>query len=218
MRYRSSLRCGLVVGLLFFALNLAGCGGTEQTVLETPVRSETTTAVAGLLNESESLLDTSTALTVTGDTETVSFSPKTGESAEHVHFSSIATLDLVRAADGRTLLVRIDNVRDLYAVDMTIRFDATKGQVADADAQTSGVQIKPGEAPRPDFVVVNSVDNREGIIRYVATQLGNADAFNGSGAIATILWQTGVDLDANISVETVTLVDKHAQAIEVAVR
>lgn len=218
VRYRSRLHNGVAAVLLFFALNLAGCESAEQTVPETLTWGETATAVANPLRESGSPLDAQTAPAVTSDISAASLSQQTKESVEHVHSSSIATLHLVRVPDGGALIVQVDNVRDLYAVDMILRFDTTQWQVADADVQMSGVQIKPGEAPRPDFVAMNSVDNTQGIVRYIATQLGDSVAFNGSGAIATIFWQTGVDSDANVSVEAVTLVNKHAQVIEVAVR
>ena len=218
VRSQSHLQNGLAAVLLFFALSLMGCESAEQTALETLTWGETARAVANPLREHRSPLDAQTATALTSDVGAASLSQQTEESAEHVRSSSIATLRLVRAPDGGALIVQVDNVRDLYAVDMRIRFDATERQVADADAQMSGVQIKPGEAPRPDFVAVNSVDNMQGIVRYVATQLGDAAAFNGGGTIATIFWQTGVDSGANALVEAVTLVNKHAQAIEVVVR
>lgn len=218
MRYRSYLRRGLAIVLLLFALDLAGCGGTEQTTSETPRGGETSAPITSSFKGGESLPDTRTAPSTSSDTDAASLSQKSGELVEHVHVSSIATLRLVRTADGREFIVRVDNVRDLYAVDITIRFDPTRWQVADADAQKSGVQIKPGEAPRPDFVAVNDVDNTQGTIRYIATQLGDKAAFSGSGTVATILWQTTIAPDADVSVGAVTLVNRNAQAIEVVVR
>jgi hypothetical protein len=203
---------------LFCTLNLAGCGSIGQIAVNSHTAGETPVAVSTTLHENDKLSDAATAKTAGSEVEAASLSQSAKESVEEVHSSSIATLRLTRAADERALSVRVDDVRDLYAVDMVLRFDATRVQVADADAQTSGVQIKPGEAPRPDFVAVNSVDNAQGIIRYVATQLGNDAAFSGSGTIATIYWQTDIAPDADISVEAVILVNQRAQAIEVVVR
>lgn len=218
MRYRSYMQYGIAIVLLLLALDLAGCGGTERTASETPAGGESSTPIISLSKGDQSPLDTPTSPSASNDMDAASLSQKSGESSEHVHASRIATLRLVRAEDGRALIVRVDDVRDLYAVDLAIRFDPTRWQAADADAQKGGVQIRPGEAPRPDFVAVNNVDNAHGTIRYIATQLGDGDAFNGSGTVATVLWQTAIAPDADVSVEAVTLVNRNAQAIEVVVR
>ncbi|MGQ9501561.1 MAG: cohesin domain-containing protein [Anaerolineae bacterium] len=218
VQYRSHLYAALAVALLFCALNVTGCGSIEQNVVNSPKVGGTSAAVSNAPYGSAVPPGAATATVGTGEVGAASLSQSGLGSAEQVHSSSIATLRLVRASDERALFVRVDDVHDLYAVDMVIRFDATRLQVADADAQTSGLQIKPGEAPRPDFVAVNSVDSARGIIRYVATQLGEDVAFSGSGTIATIYWETSITADADISVETVTLVNQHAQAIEVVIR
>lgn len=215
---RSHLHAALAVALLFYALNVASCGSIKQSVVDSPKMGGTPEAVSNAPYGNDVPSGAATATVGTGEVGAASLSQSGQESAEQVHSSSIATLRLVRAPDEGALFVRVDDVRDLYAVDMMIRFDATRLQVADADAQTSGLQIKPGEAPRPDFVAMNSVDSARGIIRYIATQLGEDAAFSGSGTIATIYWETNITADADISVETVTLVNRHAQAIEVVVR
>jgi hypothetical protein len=208
----------LAIVLLCFALDLAGCGVAGQATVETPLEGETSISTISLSQEGDSPLSTPMAASTSSDTDAASLAQRGEKPIERVQSSSIATLRLVRAPDDRAFMVRVDDVRDLYAVDMTIRFDPTKWQVADADGQQSGVQVKPGEAPRPDFVAVNDVDNAKGVIRYIATQLGDAAAFSGSGTIATILGQAAVTSDADVSIETVTLVNKNAQAIEVVVR
>jgi hypothetical protein len=139
--------------------------------------------------------------------------------SDDVRASSIATLHLVPAADRRSLEVRVGDVRDLYAVDLELLFDAARVQVADADTSKDGVQIKPGQSPRPDFVAINTADNQRGVIRYVATQLGDDEgAFSGGGVVATINWQSPADPDVTISVSGATLVSSDAQAIDAAVR
>ncbi|MDW8071933.1 MAG: cohesin domain-containing protein [Anaerolineae bacterium] len=207
-----------MVVLLLLAVGLSGCGKSGQAIIETDIGHDTSMPGAHLSREGVPPLDTQTAPSALNDTNAASISQQPMESGEHIHFSSTATLRLMRTPDGKAFVVRVDNVRDLYAVDMTIRFDATHWQVADADMQTSGIQIQLGEAPRPDFVAVNNVDNTKGLIRYIVTQLGDATAFNGSGTVAAILGQTLIPADIDISVEMVTLVNRNAQAIEVVVR
>jgi hypothetical protein len=218
VRHRSYLHWGLAIVLLLCALGLASCGGAGPAMVETPIGGEPSPSVAGLSREGDSTLNTLTASSMSSDTEAASLTQKTAEPVERVHSSDIATLRLMRTPDDRAFMVQVDNVRDLYAVDVTIRFNPTQWQVADADAERSGIQIKPGEVPRPDFVAVNDVDNAKGIIRYIATQLGDAAAFNGSGTVATILGQAAIAPDTDITIETVTLVNRNAQVIEVVVR
>jgi len=55
--------------------------------------------------------------------------------------------------------ILIEDVQDLWGGDVRVSFDPAIVEVVDADAGTSGVQIEPGDFPRPDFVVVNKVDN-----------------------------------------------------------
>ena len=141
------------------------------------------------------------------------------EAPDTVRSSTIATVQLVPAADGRSLAVRVDDVRNLYAVDLELLFDAARVQVADADPDTEGVQIRAGQSPRPDFVAINQADNKRGVIRYVATQLGDDEgAFSGGGLVATINWQSPAAADVTVSVSAVTLVSSDARPIDAVVK
>lgn len=191
-----------VAGAILCLLALAACGGSVVAPVATQAPSTAPAAVG----------------TESGDTDASSMAYQT-EPPDDVRASSIATLHLMPAADGRSLEVRVDDVRDLYAVDMDLLFDAARVQVADADVRVDGVQIKPGQSPRPDFVAINTADNQRGIIRYVATQLGDDEgAFSGGGLVATIRWQSPADSDVTVSVAAVTLVSSDAQAIDAVVK
>ena len=199
------------VGAVLFlsALAPAGCGGAAMTsaaVQASPAPSPTvaTTPPRG-------------GPTPTGQAGGTPAFPLTNQGAstpKTVRSTSNATLRLAPTADGRSLEVRVDNVSDLYAVDIEIKFDPAKLQVADADTKIPSVQIQPGRAPAPDFVAVNNADNQKGVIRYVATQLGETVAFSGSGVVASINWQSGADPNATISVESAALVSGELQPIE----
>jgi hypothetical protein len=120
----------------------------------------------------------------------------------------------VHADDGRSLQIWVDDVSSLYALDVEIRFDAGGAQVADADPDTEGVQIQPGQAPSPDFVAINEVDNQSGVIRYVVTQMGDDPGFDGSGLIATASWQSNAGQSSRAAFGSVILVSKEAEAID----
>jgi hypothetical protein len=132
----------------------------------------------------------------------------------------VAKLHMVRPevaqAENRNVLeIRVDDVEEFYAIDMEIRFDPAKVQVADADPETEGIQIQPGEVPPPDFVAANDVNNEEGVIRYVVTQLGSEPAFDGSGLVATVIWEGELDPETELSFGAVTLVNQSALPMKV---
>jgi hypothetical protein len=200
----------VVVVLCLLPVGLTACGSAAPTPASTQAVTEAA-VTEGLAPANP------TAPGETGDTTASSLAHQDTKS-EEVRSSSIATLHMVPVADGQALEVRVADVRDLYAIDMEIRFDATRMQVSDADAKMDGVQIKPGQLPRPDFVAINTADNERGIIRYVVTQLGGEAAFSGGGVVATIAWEKPADTDADVSVAAATLVSAQAEPIEAAVK
>lgn len=84
----------------------------------------------------------------------------------------------------------IQDVADLYGVDLRVSFfDTTIAQVVD-QLPAPGVQIQPlSSFLSPDFVVRNVVDNTAGTIRYANTQINPAPPANGSGAVARITFE-----------------------------
>jgi len=120
------------------------------------------------------------------------------------------------AEDGQQIQIWADEVTNLYAVDMMFTFDATLN-IADSDADKDGLQILPGEAPVPDFVAVNTVDQTNQSIKYVATQLAPRESFNGNALIATIqLTDPLTELSDNlISVNQLQLANDEGQPINI---
>ena len=121
---------------------------------------------------------------------------------------------LVRSEEEAALEVWVEDISRFYALDMEIRFDPNALQVIDADPDKEGVQIQPGQAPAPDFVATNSVDQEQGSIQYVVTQLAPREGFSGSGLVGRIAWQGTFDQDETITFETAILVDDSGQPIE----
>jgi hypothetical protein len=200
----------VVAVLLISAAALIGCVGSAPAVDTARVvdRSATSTASPTASIPPGPTQDTTAASLA---------NPNIGRK-ETVHSTSIATVRLVSTGVGKAVQIWVYNVKDLYGVDLEIKFDPGKLQVADANIRMAGIQIQPGQAPVPDFVAINSVDNRKGLIRYVATQLGETSPFNGSGLVATIVWQRDADLHAVVSLAAVRLVNQDARPIEASIR
>lgn len=83
------------------------------------------------------------------------------------------------------ITVRINNVSNLYAVDVRLSFDPTVIQVLDASA-AAGINIEPGSFPLPEIIVKNEVNNSVGDIWYVVSQQSPTPPVNGSGTLARI--------------------------------
>ena len=65
---------------------------------------------------------------------------------------------------GETKKVRIEveNVTGLFGAEVHLAFDPNLLEVVDADADTAGVQIEPGDFLSPDFMAKNNVDQASG--------------------------------------------------------
>jgi len=94
---------------------------------------------------------------------------------------------LVGAGQTAAVEVRVDNVQDLYGLDIRLRFDPSVVEVVDADEATEGIQVRPGELLHPDLIVRNVADNTEGTIWFALTQLNPSEAVSGSGTAFVIL-------------------------------
>ena len=85
----------------------------------------------------------------------------------------------------------IQNVLDLYGIELHLAFDPRIVQVVDADPERAGVQIGIGAALRaqPHFVATNEVDNETGTIDFVAALLSPAPSISGNAELAVVTWQ-----------------------------
>ncbi len=81
------------------------------------------------------------------------------------------------------LALLLENAQDVYGLDVRARFDPAFVEVIDVNADQEGVQMIPGEFPKPDFVVKNQADNATGTLMYVLTQVNPSPPANGNGVI-----------------------------------
>jgi hypothetical protein len=86
-----------------------------------------------------------------------------------------------------TVDLYVQDVTNLYGLDLKTTFDATIAQVVDENSGTAGVQFQPlSTFMQPDFVVRNVADNSAGTLRYAATQVDPTAPATGSGPVARI--------------------------------
>ena len=121
--------------------------------------------------------------------------------------------DQIELGTTTAIEIRLDNVTNLIAVDIELRFDPAILQVLDTDPNKPGVQIQPGDFLQANFVVTNDADNTTGVVRYVITQVGEAPA-NGNGLLASVPFLGIGPGSSNLNFSIVKLANADAQPIE----
>jgi hypothetical protein len=122
---------------------------------------------------------------------------------------SLATLTSI----GETVEVeiRVQDVADLYAARVQVTFDPSVVRVRDADPRPSapGVQILPGDFldALNQQVLVNSADNTAGTIDFAVTQTYPAEARDGSGVLATVVFEAVGQGSSVVHLASVRLLD-----------
>jgi LysM repeat protein len=88
-----------------------------------------------------------------------------------------------------TVDIRVENVSDLFGVEVHLTFDPALLEVEDADGGQAGVQISSGPFLNPFFTAQNTVDPATGKIDFSISQGPSDAAASGSGVVATITFK-----------------------------
>ena len=109
--------------------------------------------------------------------------------------------------------VEVRDVSELYAVDLTIRFDPDVLQVEDANPNQAGVQ--PGLATFLDagMTLFNEVDNETGTVRFVMSQINPSEGKSGSGNLLVLYFVGKQAGTSQVAVEHVEASDRYGVAI-----
>ncbi len=112
--------------------------------------------------------------------------------------------------------VEVRDVEELYAVDLTIRFDPDILQVEDANPDQEGVQ--PGLATFLDagMTLFNEVDNETGTVRFVMSQINPSEGKSGSGNLLVLYFVGKQAGTSPVTVEKVELSNRLGEAIPVS--
>jgi LysM repeat protein len=128
------------------------------------------------------------------------------------------TPDAATIAVGQTveMIVQIEDVANLYGVEMLITFDHALLEVLDADPNRPGVQITAGEFLSGGMNDTNIVT--EGSIEYIMQQAAPANPSNGAGALARITFRGIGSGVAAINVADLTLYNQAGQGLGAGIR
>jgi hypothetical protein len=125
-----------------------------------------------------------------------------------------ATLDLA-PGDVGTLAIRVENVTDLAGAEVSLTFDPTLLEVADADPSAEGAQIAHGDFLSPDFVVQNTADPTIGTVDYAIACMPLDKAVSGSGVLAHITFRALAEGETSVTIRSALLADVQRQPIAV---
>ena len=112
--------------------------------------------------------------------------------------------------------VEVRDVSELYAVDLTIRFDPAVLQVEDANPDQAGIQ--PGLATFLDagMTLFNEVDNESGTVRFVMSQINPSEGKSGDGNLLVLYFVGKQAGTSSVSVEAVEFSNRFGEAIPVS--
>jgi hypothetical protein len=119
----------------------------------------------------------------------------------------------IKLGETGTVSIYINNVVNLYGVDIRLSFDPAKLEVVDADPGKAGVQMTPGDFPQPDFLVRNVADNTAGTITYAVTQMNPTPEKSGSGIAFQFTLRGLSDGTSTLHFTQVTLADRNGSSI-----
>lgn len=109
--------------------------------------------------------------------------------------------------------LEIHNVQDLFALDLTLKFDPSILQVEDADPNQAGVQVALGKFLDPGLVLFNTADNDKGTIHFVMTQVNPSEPKSGSGNLLVIYFQGRKEGSSDLTFSNIQLSDRNGNAI-----
>ena len=112
--------------------------------------------------------------------------------------------------------VEVRDVVELYAVDLTIRFDPEILQVEDADPNQAGVQPGLGTFLDAGMTLFNEVDNETGTVRFVMSQINPSEGKSGSGNLLVLYFVGRQAGTSPVTVEKVELANRLGEAIPVS--
>jgi hypothetical protein len=112
------------------------------------------------------------------------------------------------------IYLHLDNVHDLYAIDVEMAFDPVVLDAVDLLPGEPGVNFEPvGDWFNAGYWVYNDVNNTTGTIRYSATLTNTTSPVDGSGDIARMRFVSSIFSSSEITFTKVELSDRDGYLI-----
>jgi len=122
------------------------------------------------------------------------------------------SLGLEPGAQGLVTIL-VENVQELYGLELHLAFDPNVLEVVDADPTEAGIQVEPASWWSEGFVALNRVDNANGRIDFAATLLNPALPVGGELTVVEIQFAAKGMGISDLSVESAILSTRDAREI-----
>jgi len=109
--------------------------------------------------------------------------------------------------------VQIENVQDLYGIDIEIRFDPDVIKIEDADPDADGIQPALGTFLDAGLTLFDTADNEEGVIRFVMSQVNPSEPKSGEGNILVLYIQGLAEGKSDLEITLLELSTRAGEAI-----
>lgn len=136
------------------------------------------------------------------------------------HSQSIAKAGLLEDMEIRPgvrveIPINIEDVVDLYGIDIELRFDPDFWEFEDADPRQEGIQPALGTFLDPGMTLFNEIYPEEGLVRLVLSQMNPSEAKSGSGTILVLYAKALKTGTTQIKVQKVEMATREGLGIEV---
>lgn len=111
--------------------------------------------------------------------------------------------------------INIENVVDLYGIDIELKFDPAFWEFEDADPRREGIQPALGTFLDPGMTLYNEIYPEEGLVRLVLSQINPSEAKSGSGTILVLYAKALKTGKTKIEVQKVELATRDGLGIDV---
>jgi LPXTG-motif cell wall-anchored protein len=109
----------------------------------------------------------------------------------------------VYAGNNFALSLKGSQVKDIYGVSLTFKFDPKKIEIVDQDPNSDGIQIALAEKFAKANIIQNIVDNEKGLIKFEANGFDKITNITNNEMIASIIAKVKTDAEENISIDWV---------------
>ncbi len=101
-----------------------------------------------------------------------------------------------------TVDVQVENIPTIYGADIRLTFDPNVLEVVDADEDSPGIQLHPGQFidPEKSFILQLSADNEAGTVDYALSLLNPAPPVEGKGILVQITFRAKAEGDTPITI------------------
>jgi hypothetical protein len=103
---------------------------------------------------------------------------------------------------------------NLYGVDIEIRFDPEVITIEDANPNVDGVQPALGTFLDAGLVLFNEVDNEEGIVRFVMSQVNPSEGKSGDGVLLVLYVSALQEGESELQVTGLELANRLGEGLE----